>query len=377
MKLLIVAGEASGDLHGGALARSIQTIAPDTRLFGIGGESMRDAGVDIRIDARDLAVTGFTEVTGRIFTIWKAMRWAVDACRREKPDAAVLIDYPDFNLRLAKRLHRLGVRIAYYVSPQLWAWRPGRVKTVSECVDRMIVLFPFEKGWYQQRGVDARYVGNPVVDRMRHFPNHMESRRRLDIGEDRFLIALMPGSRQNEIKRILPVFARAAVRIRNEFPVDFILPVAPSIHQSYLQRFLDASGVSIRLSSEPSPVALKAADFAWVTSGTATLETALAGTPMIVVYKTSTISYLLARMLVKVDHIGMVNLVAGEEVAPELIQGRVTPRNLVMLTRPVLENRASLEPLWRNLAAVNRAMGEGGASDRAAEEVIDLCSSDG
>jgi lipid-A-disaccharide synthase len=372
-KIFIAAGEASGDLHGGALARSLVSLDPDIELFGIGGKSMESAGVTLGYHVQDLGVTGFTEVVGKLNKIIKALRWAVSICREKQPDAAVLIDYPDFNLRLAKRLHKLGIKVVYFVSPQLWAWRSGRVKLIEKYIERMLVLFPFEEEWYRTRGVMARYVGNPVVDHMQNLPDRSHCRSALNIPENSFLIALLPGSRRNEVQRILPVFIRAAGILQRDSSVEFVLPVASSLTREYIDTILSPEIGHVTISELPASQVLQAADFAWVTSGTATLETALTRTPMVIVYKTSTVSYLLARMLVKIPYIGMVNLVAESEVAPELIQGDVTPENILAETRAVLQNPDLLTSKQEKLNAVADRMGMSGASDRAAAEIMAVC----
>ncbi len=373
-QIMIIAGEVSGDLHGGALAGSIKSFLPDCRLFGIGGNAMAEAGVDLAFRVDQLGVTGFSEVLGKLPIIFKAMRWAVSECIRRRPVAAVLIDYPDFNLRLARKLRKAGIRVVYYVSPQLWAWRAGRAESIRKNVDVMMVLFPFEKQWYEARDIPAVYVGNPVVNRIDSLPDKRQCRARINVPESEFLISVLPGSRSNEVKRILPIFTQAAERIAGDFPqVRFILPRAPSIDEKQIEPFFSGTRGLIQTTSFPASLCVKASDFAWVTSGTASLETALAGTPHIIVYRTSWLSYFIAKALVSVPYIGMANLIAGKSIARELIQGELTPGNLVELTTPLISNPEMLAEQQAELLALKEELGTENASRKAAETVLKTC----
>lgn len=372
-EFMIIAGEASGDLHGGALVSQLSKLIPDALFFGIGGHDMEAAGVDLGYHVRDLGVTGFTEVLGKLPVVIKAMRWAIAEARRRHPKAAILIDYPDFNLRLAKKLSGI-TPVIYYVSPQLWAWRPGRVNIIARHVTKMLVLFPFEADWYRERGVDAVYVGNPVVDRLANTPSREHCRQILQIDDNIPMLALLPGSRPNEIQRIFPIFIDAVKRLRQSLPnLMCFVPVATTLTKSMIEQMIPTGMEAVHAVDQNAPVVLKAADFAWVTSGTATLETALAQTPMIIVYKTSFISYHLAKYLVRIPFIGMANLVAGEEVARELIQGDAVPETLVHATLPLLTDPQKLLKQKQRLDIVRRNLDHGGASARAAQAVLAAC----
>ncbi|NOZ88242.1 MAG: lipid-A-disaccharide synthase [Deltaproteobacteria bacterium] len=368
--LLIVAGEASGDLHAGRLVKELKQLVPVDRITGIAGRYMREAGVDALSRVEDIAVMGFTEVLGRLGALLRAFRNVLKAVKKRKPDLAILVDAPDLNLRLAKKLHRKGVPVVYYISPQVWAWRTGRVRKITRFVDKMLVILPFEKDFYARFGVNASFVGHPLLDRP--VPANAEARASLDVPSCSKVVALLPGSRIGEIKRILPVMISAAYKITEQMedPVTFLLPVAGTIDPDRIEHMCAGVDLDLHILTDDSMKVLAAADVAAVASGTATLEAALAGTPMVIVYKTSWPSYLIARALVRgVDYIGLPNLILGRRAAPELIQGVANSGKLAEELLKLItggEKAVEQESAWKEL---KEKIGGPGAGSRAAVEV--------
>ncbi len=395
-RVLIVAGEASGDLYGGLLMRSM-AARTGVRFLGIGGPGMRAAGLDLIADAGRIGVTGLSEVLGRFGSIWRAYRRAVAilAGPGTRPDLAILIDYPDFNLRLARRARRAGVPVLYFVSPQIWAWRPGRVRIIAERVDRMLVILPFEEAIYRRASVPVEFVGHPLVDSVRARRSRDQVLKPLGLDPLRRTVALLPGSRANEIAALLPAMIRGARLLKEEFQdLQFVLPVAPTLDLEAIRGAVgDASRRSrlavrggyaserpARRDPAPEPVlvsedrydAIAAADVAVVASGTATLETALLEVPMVIVYRVSPMTYALARRVSAVPHIGMANLIAGRRVVPELVQSECTPQRIAAEVRRILVDPSLAESMRRDLAGVRARLGPGGAIDRAAAVACDM-----
>lgn len=374
LKIMMIAGEASGDIHGGAIAAEIKRRAPSAQLFGIGGDSMRQAGVDLSHHVRDLGVTGFTEVVRKLGKIMSVMRSVVKIAKSERPDAVILIDYPDFNLRLAAKLKAVGMHVIYYVSPQLWAWRSGRINTIQKYVDRLLVLFPFERDWYANRGIDVAFVGNPILDRIRSAPSRAQCRAQLGYPEKSPHICMLPGSRMNELERHLPVFIAASEQFSKLNPATrFSILCAPTIPKSTIEHYTESAMIPIAIHEEDSPIVLKSADFAWVASGTATLETAICETPFLIVYKTSWISYWIAKFLIHVDYIGIVNVAAGRLVIPELIQEKCNPDQICFETNRYLSDPEALQLAKREIFSIVSSFGESGAARRAVDEILKQC----
>ena len=378
---LIIAGEASGDLIGGSFMKAVKKIDPEFAFWGIGGGAMQDAGQEQLFSARDLGVTGFTEVLFRLPGILRILNRINREAGIRKPAAAVLIDYPDFNLHLARRLKKQGVPVLYYVSPQMWAWRPGRVKTIQSVVDRMMVLFPFEESWYKERGVDACFVGHPVIDRIEKIPGREECRRQLGIQDKDFLIAILPGSRMNEVISNLPIMIRSAEALsgqeHNHQPARtyrFLLPLADTVARETLTDLYPFGDIAIEIVQGSTLKVMRAADFAWVASGTAALETALLGTPHIVVYRMSPLTHYLAKRLVKIPFISIANIMAGEKFIPELIQKEFTVDRLLAETLRITESSQIYGIIKSRLNDMYRQFGGAGASDRAADVFIESLS---
>jgi len=367
-ELLVVAGEASGDLHGARLVTELRRLVPDLSFFGLGGDELRAAGLDSVAHSSEISVVGITEVLRilkRARELFAALLAEVD---RRRPAAAVLIDFPDFNLRLAKELKKRGVPVVYYVSPQIWAWRRGRVKTIAQVVDRMLVLFPFEVDFYRRFGVDVVHVGHPLVDEVPQLPSTWEK------GEPAgpYRLALLPGSRVSEVEALLPVMLAAVRRLAEELPVEARLIRAPTIAQEMLEEEVELSGLPVRIVSEGRFAAIADSHLALCASGTATLEVGLLGTPMVMLYRLGSWTWLLARLLVRLPYVSLVNLVLGRKVVPELLQGQASAERIALEAEHLLMDDRERGEMREALAEVRGRLGSGGASRRAALEVADL-----
>ncbi len=347
MRVLISAGEASGENYGAMLIPVLRGIfGEQTEFFGVGGERMRAAGCEIVVDSNAVAVVGITEVIRHIPRIYREFHRMVAEARRRRPDVALLIDFPDFNLRLAEQLHTLGVPVVYFVSPQLWAWKKRRIRRVRSFVERMLVIFPFEESYYQERGVPAEYVGHPLADLPLPQSSREEMAQRLGLDPKKQWIALLPGSRRREVMLNLPTMMQAAAELGPGY--QYLLPVASTLSMEWMKARTAGSAVPIILLDD-ARLALFHARASVVASGTATVEAALIGNPFIVVYRLSRLSYAIGRRFVKLSHYAMVNLIAGREIVPELIQQRFTVKNVVAemgkLLRDGTERKAMLGDL--------------------------------
>jgi len=373
MKLFIISGEESGDLLGAELMGALKKLHPEIRFGGIGGVRMREAGLE-GLDSRELSVVGIVEVCEKLFVILNAFREIKARLKRERPDCVVLIDFPDFNLRVARAARKLGIPVVYYISPQVWAWRRGRVRTIARLVDKMLVVFPFEVDIYREAGVDVEYVGHPLVGRAVCDLTRREAKKELGLPDEATVVALLPGSRTGEIKRMLPPLLKAAELVavdlgRSGREVRFVIPAPASVLNTELDACLKESPVEAAVVRGRMYAALRASEAAAVTSGTATLETALIGTPMVIIYRMSPASYRIGRALIGVKHIGLPNIVAGRAVVPELIQNQATAENIARELCLILRDervRASMEEAFDEVRA---KLGGGGAPDRAAAAI--------
>jgi lipid-A-disaccharide synthase len=367
-RLLVSCGEPSGDLYAAELVRQLRPALPDLEVFGLGGDRLRQQGATLRADVRDLAVVGLLEVVTHLRRLRRILQDLLAEVDRRPPDAAVLVDYGGFNLRLAAGLRRRGIPVAYYVSPQVWAWRRGRVRQIRRTVSRMLVIFPFEEALYREAGVPVRFVGHPLVDLVAPAADRDAFLREHGLDPSRPVLAVLPGSRPKEIALNLPPLAGALRLIHAAKPaVQYVLAVAPSIDAASLQAGL--SGVPVRLVAGATHAVLGAATAAVVASGTATVEAALLDAPMVVVYRLSALTYHLGRHFVNVPHYAMVNLIAGQRLAPELMQSEFTPEAVAREAIRLLEDDAARRRMKEGLAEVRRRLGPPGASARAAEEV--------
>jgi lipid-A-disaccharide synthase len=371
MKIMLSAGEASGDRLGAGLARALLRRAPGVTLFGMGGEEMEDAGVRLVAHASDVAVVGFVEVVRHLPEIRRAMDRLTGAIATERPDVVVPIDFPDFNLRLAGKASASGVPVVYYVSPQVWAWRRGRVATMRRILRRMLVVLPFEAAFYGAEGVPVTFVGHPAAA-ARPRASRDVLLPELGLSPDRPVVALLPGSRMGEAGRLFPILLASARRLSASQPdVQFVVPVARTLPAGFLSGMLAESGTTgVVLRSGDYPGILEVADAAAVASGTATLDAALAGVPFVAVYRMQMLSYAIARMLVRVPHIALPNLIAGRRVVPELVQGACTPEAIAAELARFLADPAAAGRLRAELAGVATSLQGEGAFDRAAEAIL-------
>ncbi|MDQ3132496.1 MAG: lipid-A-disaccharide synthase, partial [Acidobacteriota bacterium] len=338
-KLMIVTGEASGDAHAAKLVRALRTAAPEIEFefFGATGRDLREAGVETTVNSDDFSIVGLPEIARALPMFWKAFKTLKNEAVRRKPDAVILVDFPDFNLKLAKSLKKKGFKIIYYISPQLWAWRKYRTRTIAKYVDLLLTILPFEKDWYRRQGIShVEYVGNPTVREVRSKLTKKDFCAKYDLDETKPIIALLPGSRHKEIVRILPVLIETAAEMTGEnADIQFVIALAASRKIAEVENSINQAGDKkfilpkrLILVRNETHEALNASDAAAVTSGTATLETAIIGAPLAIVYKSSWLNYKLLRPLIKVEHFGLINLIAGKRLAKELIQDDFTKENL-------------------------------------------------
>ena len=373
--LMIVAGERSGDLFGAELALALRRRLPDLKLFGCGGEAMRQAGVDTVVDAHRLTMIGITEVIGGLPRAYRAFHALLAEVDRRRPQLAVLIDFPDFNLRLAKRLKKRGITVVYFVSPQIWAWRKGRLGQLKARIDKMLCIFDFEEAIYRQAGIPVEYVGHPLVDLMRANSPRDEFFGRTGLDPAAVTVGLLPGSRENEVRRILPVMLEAAQRISLTRRAQFVVAVAPTLDVGWVEKAVlepRPGRAAIRAVTHATYDVLQHCDVAVVASGTATLEAALCERPMVVVYSVSRLTWLLGGLLVNVPFYSMVNILAGKPVVPELIQDDFTFSRVATRVEYLLDHSQSREEMARELRALKQRLGPGGAVDRAAQAVVGL-----
>lgn len=368
--LLVVAGEASGDQYGAALVHALLACFPRLHVYGVGGAQMRAAGVQTVFDVERLNAVGVIEICAKIPAAMHMANRLLQEAKTRGTRVVVLIDAPVFNLYFAPRAKRAGLRVVYYVSPQIWAWWPSRVKTMARRIDVMLTLFPFEVPLYTAAGVEAVYVGHPVVDRVQALPTAAQAARMLGLEVTRPIIALLPGSRRQELRRLLVPMLVALRHIRQRLPqIQGILPVAPTVARQEVERFLSHCPVPVTVVQGQSTIALRAAQVALVASGTATLEAGLIGTPMVVVYKVHAVTAWLARRLLRISSVGLVNIVAGQAIVPELLQQQVHPRTLAALALKYLEDDEETQRVKRELARLHEILGPGGGAQRAAAYV--------
>lgn len=376
-RIMIVTGEASGDLHGANLLREMGLRVPDLQACGMGGSELAGRGMEILYDAAKVSVVGIFEVLAHLTDIFTAQRVLRRRLERDRPDLLILIDLPDFNLPLAKKAKRLGIPVFYYISPQVWAWRSGRVKLLRQWVDKLGVILPFEEEFFRHHGVEAYYVGHPLLDTVTVTMNRDEFCRHHGIDPHRRLIGLLPGSRKREIASLLPVYlesARLIQRQLEEKPV-FLLPLAPTVSDQDLL----AAGVAqakaeldLFIIRENRYDMMAACATVIAASGTVTLELAILGVPMVVTYKLSPLTYQLARLLVKLDYFALPNLIAGERAVPELLQGEVTAERLAQEVADLLLSPQRIAEMQRSLDHIKEKLGRPGASERAAVTALTL-----
>jgi len=371
-RVLIIAGEASGDLYGGNLVKAIRTIDPSIYFFGVGGSHMKEAGVRLLRHAEEMAVVGLPGAK-RLLTIFEAFREVSASLTHWRPDLIILIDYPEFNLMVAGRAKRHGIPVMYYVSPQIWAWRSGRINTIRSRVDRMVVILPFEEKLYQEAGVKVSFVGHPLLDLIAVGNEEGSPCRRYAENGSRQLIGLLPGSRSSEVSGLLPVMLDMAAILVDMIPkVHFLVPLAPTISREQVNPYLYGRNLPLTVVTDSTHEVIRACEMIVAASGTVTLEAAILGTPLVVVYKVNPLTYWLGKRLVKVNHVALANIIAGETVAPELIQHEVTPERLAREAMNIFNDHGRKEWIKRRLQDVREELGTPGASDKAAVIALEL-----
>ncbi|AJE03718.1 lipid-A-disaccharide synthase [Geobacter pickeringii] len=372
-RVMIVAGEASGDLHGSNLVKEALRLAPSLSFFGIGGSRMREAGVQTLVDASEMAVVGLVEVLAHFDVISRAFMAMRRILRNDPPDLLILIDYPDFNLMLAKVARRAGVKVLYYISPQVWAWRVGRVRKIARLVDHMAVVFPFEVPFYEKEGVPVTFVGHPLADIVRPTMTRGEAVAALGLDPARRTVGLFPGSRRGEIARLFPIILESAAVLRQHYPdLQFVLPLAPSLTAADIEPHLGASGLDVTVVRETVYDVMQVCDAIVSVSGTVTLEIALMGVPMVIIYTVSPLTYHVGKRLIKVDHIGICNIVAGERVVPELIQHEASAGRIAAEIGRYLDDGEYSREVRKKLGMVKEKLGSGGCSEKVAAIVLNM-----
>ena len=371
--LLVIAGELSGDMHAAGVVRQLKAARPGLAIYGIGGDQLRAAGMEILVEARDMAVLGFWEVLKRYGFLRGVFHRMVRVARERRPDAVLLIDYPGFNLRFAAEMKKLGVKVLYYVCPQVWAWHRSRIPKMARLIDRLMVIFPFEVDVFAGTGLKVDYVGHPLVDEARVASSDEAGPPIPWQGEPR--LALMPGSRRQEIERILPVMLEAAGRLQRENPRLSVVVAAASPEMATLirARVLGVVGAPLRMEVVVGATRriLREATAAMVKSGTSTLEAVLMGCPMVVVYRTAPLTYHIGRRLIRVPYLGMANLIAGREAFTEYLQDDATPQALAAGVAPLLRDTPERAASRAAVAEVARKLGDGGAAREAARVVLE------
>lgn len=375
-RILIISGELSGDQHAAKLVSTALQIDPTLYFFGMGGEHMRQAGVDILVENTSLAVVGVVEILSHALPIYRAFKTLRQAIRQQPPDLVVLIDYPGFNLRFAKIAKKAHIKVLYYISPQIWAWKKHRIHTIRKWVDKMLVIFPFEETLYQNAGISVEYVGHPLAGEVRPSMDYLTARAYFQIPQQARVIGLLPGSRKGEIKRLLAVILQSAEELKRKYPdLLFILPLASSLTSADIAPYLQDVNLPIQIVSHQFYNAMQLCDAAIVTSGTATLEMALLDIPMLIIYKTAAITYYLAKQVLKIPYIGLCNIVADQMIVQEFIQKDATPTKITAEISRILDDANYRKIMLENLLTVKEKLGGKGGSRQAAEALMALLKS--
>lgn len=373
LKILFSAGESSGDQHATNMFLELQKQLPDIKGIGMGGAKMAQAGIDIRYDSANIAVIGVVEVIKHYAEIRRALKLMQQLVATERPDLLVCVDYKEFNFKLARYAKQQGIKVLFYVSPQVWAWRPGRVKAYGKVIDMMAVIFPFETAYYDAEKVPVRYVGHPSVDKVHAQHSKDEDLARFGLDRNKPIVGLLPGSRANEIKRMLPVMLAAAEKVQAGLPeCQFILPQADSISDALLEQYLSQSPLVITVIKNQPYDVIQCCDAVMTTSGTATLEIALLTVPMVIAYKLSSLTYWLGRWLVNTPFIGLPNIVSGKGIIKELIQHDATAEKLSAEIMRILTDKAYADEMCKNLSQVKQQLGQGGGSKNMAQLALEM-----
>jgi lipid-A-disaccharide synthase len=372
-RYLVVAGEASGDLHGSNLISALKVLQPLARFSGMGGSRMREAGVETLFGIERMGTVGVIEVLGEFDHYYKVYRTLMKEIASRKYDAVILIDYPTLNLRLAKQGQRFDCPVLFFISPQIWAWRKGRIKDIRESVRKMFVILPFEEKLYLDAGVDAEFVGHPFIDMVHPSRSREESKMKYSLEPGIKTIGILPGSRMNEINSLLGVMVEAAERIRSELgSCQFLLPIADSIDPDLIRERLGSNSLGIQLIQGEAYDVMNICDTVIIASGSATLEAGILGCPMVIVYKLNPLTYWMARLLVKIPLVGLVNIVAGEGVVPELIQDKVTAENISSEVLALLKDPEKEQAVRERLLQIKKSLGEPGVMKVVAKRIADF-----
>jgi lipid-A-disaccharide synthase len=373
IRFLIVAGEASGDMHGSGLVRALKKYHPNCEFSGLGGEQMRREGVKTFYDIDRMGAVGIIEVLGDLPHYYKVYRKLSSEIGSGSYDAVILIDYPTLNLRLAKLCKKHSCPALFFISPQVWAWRKGRIKEIQRTVNKMFVIFPFEEDLLKKEGVDAEFMGHPFVETVRTSMSRDEAMAEFSLDSTRKIIGLLPGSRNSELKYLLDIMINSANEIKKYIKgCQFILPVANTLNTEDIKDRINSNALDIKIVEGKSYDVMNCCDFLIIASGSATLEAALLGCPMVIIYKLNCVTYWLARVLVKIKLYGLVNIVAGEEVVPELIQSKATVKNITKEVVTLMNDTGRRENLRSRLLKVRKSLGDPGVLDRVAESMIDF-----
>lgn len=370
-KILIVSGEPSGDLHASNLVKDLKSLKPDLEFFGLGGVLSRASGVDVVFDITKMAVVALVDVYKNIFTIGRAFTGLLKKIDSARPDLAILVDYPGFNLRLAKQLKKRNIPVIYYISPQIWAWGADRIHIIKRCVKKMVVFFKFEEELYKKEGVDAECIGHPLLDTVKPSLSKADVLKKYSFFGNKRVIALLPGSRISEVKTLLPAMAGAAAIINKELNgAQFVITKHKNIPIELYEKIAGRSSLDVKIVEGDVYNVLSAADFAIVASGTATLETAILGTPFIITYKSNLINYIAARIVFKKWVFGLVNIIAGKIIVPELLQYDATPEKMAAASLEIIRNEPRRSAMIEDLQKVKSSLGSPGARTRAARAIL-------
>ena len=373
LSIMFSAGESSGDQHAANMFLELKKHQPDIKGFGMGGAKMALAGIDIRYDSGSIGVIGVVEVLKHYGEIRRALKLIQQLVSTERPDLLVCVDYKEFNLKLARFAKQCGVKVLFYVSPQVWAWRPGRVKTYGKAIDMMAVIFPFETTYYDAENVPVRYVGHPSVDKVHPQRSRLEDMAIFNLDEGNPVIGLLPGSRANEINRLLPIMLAAAEILQARTPgIQFMLPQADSISDELLESYMCQSPVKITVIKNQPYDVIQCCDVVMTTSGTATIEIALLNVPMVITYKLAALTYWLGRWLVNTPFIGLPNIILGKGFIKELIQHEATSENLAEEIERILTDKFYADQMRDNLNQVKQQLGQGGGSKNMAELALEI-----
>ncbi|MDD8018004.1 MAG: lipid-A-disaccharide synthase [Bacteroidota bacterium] len=367
-RVMIIAGEASGDVHGAGVVRELKLRQPNIEIFGIGGDKMQREGMQLIYHVREMSFMGFVEVVKHLPLIRSVEKTLEQLLRFKKPDVVVLIDYPGFNLRFARTVKKYGIKVIYYISPQVWAWKKGRVKKMKGLIDRMLVVFPFEVPIYEHEQIPVQFVGHPLVEEMQEIMSKQQFLKRFGLDETKKIIAVIPGSREQEIENVFSVMVRAAATVAGN-EKEIVVAVAPNLPLELYQYHIPPN-INVKFIQHATHEVMRYAEFAFVTSGTATLETACSETPMVVVYRTSALTYWIARFVVRIKNIALVNIVAGKTIVPEMIQHNATVDALANEAKKILTSPERYGEMKNELKAVREKLGGVGASAHVADAIL-------